>query len=132
MADSRPVGAKPTVLVVDDEPLVARTHARVLRPHCEVAVCTGAGAAREALDRVVRGERYDVVLCDLQMPELDGFGLVAQCRTHWPDVALHCVFVSGGINEAERAAALAQGIRCLLKPATTEELLAAVRGDPPR
>ena len=59
------------VLVVDDDPTIGNTVARVLRAH-EVVLLS---SPRAALARIEAGERFDVVLCDLMMPELTGMEL---------------------------------------------------------
>jgi signal transduction histidine kinase len=50
------------VLLVDDEPFVGNSAKRILKSVCEVVVVTN---AREALERVTAGQRFDLVLCDL-------------------------------------------------------------------
>jgi CheY-like chemotaxis protein/two-component sensor histidine kinase len=81
------------VLVVDDEPLVARAMGRVLAAH-EVVVCGGARAALAELER--EGEAFDVVICDLMMPEMTGMDLHAHLAAIAPALAERIVFVTGG------------------------------------
>jgi two-component system LytT family response regulator len=62
-------------LVVDDEP-VARAHLRaMLEERGDIEVVGEAGDGRSAVDQI-RGLGPDLVLLDVQMPELDGFGVV--------------------------------------------------------
>ena len=56
--------------------------------------CVGDG--RRALERIKAGERFDVILCDLMMPELTGMDLHAELEKLAPDQAVRMVFVSGG------------------------------------
>ena len=60
------------VLVLDDEVLVGKSLGRLLSGAHEVTVLT---SPLEALRRFEAGERWDVVLCDLMMPELSGMEL---------------------------------------------------------
>ena len=100
------------VLVVDDEPLVARALARMLRPH-DVTV---ASSGRDAL-RCVREARFDVIFCDLMMPDLSGMDVYDALRGTDPSVADAIVFMSGGAF-TDRAAAFRAGVanRFLAKP----------------
>ncbi|HEX9049382.1 MAG TPA: PAS domain S-box protein [Anaeromyxobacter sp.] len=82
------------ILVVDDEPLVARAVARVLAPPHEVVIETG---ARAALARIEGGDRrFDAVMCDLMMPEMTGMELHARLATTDPELAARMVFLTGG------------------------------------
>jgi CheY-like chemotaxis protein len=82
-----------SVLVVDDEPLVCRLVERVLgRDHRVTTVQT----SRSALDRVLAGEEFDVILCDLMMPDLTGMDLYDRILAHSPSQAERMVFLTGG------------------------------------
>jgi CheY-like chemotaxis protein len=87
---------------VDDEPVVAQTLARVLKLHHDVLVAHGGG--HEVLDRLARGERYDILLCDLMMPEMTGMELMAAIEDRHPDLAERVLFVTGGAFTAEARA----------------------------
>ena len=52
--------------------------------------------ARELLDRVLRGERFDVLLCDLMMPLMTGMDLHQRLLVVAPDQAERMVLISGG------------------------------------
>jgi DNA-binding NtrC family response regulator len=82
-----------TILVIDDEPLVGRLVERALARAHRVTVVV---AARDGLDRLVAGERYDLVLCDLMMPELSGMDLYAKVLGFAADQAERMVFLTGG------------------------------------
>jgi signal transduction histidine kinase len=81
-----------SVLAVEDEPAVGRAIQRLLVPH-RVTVVT---RAREALARIIAGEHFDVILCDVMMPELTGMDFHAQLREARPDLADQVIFLSGG------------------------------------
>jgi signal transduction histidine kinase len=80
------------ILVVDDDPLVARVVQRALGAIHEVEV---ASDARVGLARMLAGE-FDVVLCDLMMPDMTGMDLHAEVTRSSPDKAKRMVFMTGG------------------------------------
>lgn len=63
------------VLVVDDEPIARRRVRRLLRLEPDVDVVDEVGSGGEAIDSI-RKDRPDLVLLDVQMPDVDGFGVV--------------------------------------------------------
>jgi PAS domain S-box-containing protein len=81
------------LLVIDDEPMILGALRRSLSSDYAVT-CVADG--RRALDRLRAGERYDVILCDLMMPELTGMDLYAELEKIAPEQAGRMVFVSGG------------------------------------
>ena len=102
------------MLVVDDEPLVRTVVSRTLGRENEIVT---AASAREALERLARGETFDLVLSDLQMPELTGMDLHAELLKVAPALARGMVFFSGGAyTEDARAFLDREGIECLEKP----------------
>ena len=85
--------ARPRVLVVDDEPHIGRAVARVLQGDHDV---TAVDSARGALDLLLAGRRYDVILCDVMMPVMSGIELYERLAAQVPDAARAVVFLSGG------------------------------------
>jgi CheY-like chemotaxis protein len=90
---SAAASARAHVLVVDDEPLVARAVKRVLHAQYDVTL---ASSADEALERLRSGERFDVVFCDLMMPGKSGMDLHRAVLAEAPAVADRFVFLTGG------------------------------------
>ena len=90
---SRTATRRGSVMVIDDEPTVADVLKRMLAPSHDVAVFH---RARRALARLDAGYRYDVIVCDLMMPELTGIEFYHLVASRWPDQAARVVFVSGG------------------------------------
>ncbi|HET9553954.1 MAG TPA: ATP-binding protein [Anaeromyxobacteraceae bacterium] len=118
-------GRRRRVLVVDDEPLVLATVARLLQPEVEI---DGLADAREALSRLEGGARYDAALCDLMMPGLTGMAFHDALAARWPELAARCGFVTGGAftDEARRFVERWPG-RTLEKPFEAGALRALVR-----
>jgi CheY-like chemotaxis protein len=81
------------VLIVDDEEYVLRAFTRVLGLAHDVTALSSSAAA---LRRVDAGETWDVVLCDLQMPDLDGVEFSERLRAACPGLAGRIVFITGG------------------------------------
>jgi nitrogen-specific signal transduction histidine kinase/CheY-like chemotaxis protein len=108
------------VLVVDDEPPVAAAIRRVLAPGHDVVVC---GSAREALDAVKGGERFDAILCDLMMPEMTGMELHDALARLAPDQAKRFVVLTGGaFTESARSFLDRVPLPCCEKPFDSRDL----------
>jgi PAS domain S-box-containing protein len=87
-------GRRGRVLVVDDEISVGKSIQRLLRSEHEVLALT---RAREALEMFARGERFDVILCDLMMPDMTGMDLYRNLQRVAPDQAERIVVLTGGV-----------------------------------
>ncbi len=113
-----------TVLVVDDEPMIGLAIRRLLHPSHEVATCLGAD---EALARFDRGERYDLVLCDLMMPHMTGMAFHEALSRRDSAQAARIVFMTGGaFTPAAREFLAASRHACIDKPFDPDELRAFV------
>ncbi len=122
LAPAREPGRRPRILVVDDEPLVGRAVRRSLLDVAEVEV---EESSRAALARIERGERFDLVLCDVMMPELSGPELHAAIERLDPALAHRVVFMTGGAFSAPEQEFLARVANvCLEKPLDPARLLA--------
>jgi signal transduction histidine kinase len=86
-------GHKTRVLVVDDEPAMGRALQRSLHDHMEVIALT---SAKEALNRIAAGERFEVILSDVMMPEMSGMELHQRLLRIAPEQAQRIIFVTGG------------------------------------
>jgi PAS domain S-box-containing protein len=87
----RPVPAQ-SILVVDDEPIMAAVLREMLLDDGHAVDVAANG--REALERV-RGTRYDLVITDVRMPELDGVSFYRAARALMPENAARFVFMTG-------------------------------------
>jgi CheY-like chemotaxis protein len=85
-----------------------------------------AGNGLEALDAVER-QTYDVVLMDVQMPEMDGLEATRQVRRRWPDRRIRIIGLTANAMAGDREACLAAGMDDYVsKPIRPEELEAAL------
>src|SRR5215510_10507446 len=113
-----------SVLVVDDEPGIALLCDRLLsRAGYDVTSETNPRIAIEDLQQ----KRFDLLLVDIRMPEVDGFDVISRAQMVQPDIAVLVMTGFGTVETAIRA--LRQGVDgLLLKPfKQSEELLQAVR-----
>jgi two-component system, cell cycle sensor histidine kinase and response regulator CckA len=81
------------ILVIDDDAAVGAAIRRALGRRHDVSTTT---RAQEAIERVEAGELFDLILCDLMMPELSGMDLHAALLARVPDQASRMVFITGG------------------------------------
>ena len=88
-----PPARRGKILAVDDEPSILLAVARALSPHHDVLT---EEHARDALGRVQAGERFDVLICDLMMPDMTGMELHAELLRVAPEQALRMIFLTGG------------------------------------
>jgi ligand-binding sensor domain-containing protein/signal transduction histidine kinase/CheY-like chemotaxis protein len=114
------------VLIVDDDPLVSSALRRTLVREHEVEMVVSSRRALEMLTSP-QGE-YDVILCDLMMPELTGMELHEQLERAMPERARRMVFVTGGAYTPEARAFLERVSNPRVeKPFDPEALRAQVR-----
>jgi GAF domain-containing protein/CheY-like chemotaxis protein len=84
----------------------------------------------EAIDALDRGT-YDVVLMDVQMPELDGLEATRRIRARWPNRPVHIVAMTANAMAGDRDACLAAGMNDYVsKPIKPLELAAALAKSP--
>ncbi len=112
------------VLVVDDNRAVRDTVCGALSDHHRVEV---AESAVEALARL-RHERYDVILCDLRMPHMNGLELFVALQKEGKGDEKRLVFFTGApISETTRNFLQRHGRTCIAKPVSEENLEKAIR-----
>lgn len=121
-APSAPYAAakRPSVLVVEDEPTVARLIADVLEDegmHVDVLL-----DGREALDVAAR-ESYDLVICDMKMPGLDGQHFYKSLARNGNSLRERFLFVTGDVMAAHTREFLRRNkLPHVAKPFRVEEL----------
>jgi signal transduction histidine kinase len=121
------------VLVIDDEDLIVVMLGRILGAHHDVTTTT---KPDEGIERIRRGERFDVILCDLMMPDKTGMDVHAAVDALEPDQARRMLFLTGGAfspraREFLEGAGRAQGdgaepLPVIEKPFATDDLLARI------
>jgi signal transduction histidine kinase len=113
------------LLVVDDEPMVGRAIRRMLGKEHDVVL---AGRGSDAIDAIKGGEHFDVILCDLMMPDVTGMDLFEVLSRDMPAEADRIIFLTGGaFTPAARAFLEKLPGRWLEKPFDPNKLRAALR-----
>jgi|SRR5690606_2847441 len=108
------------VLVIDDEPIMRKLLQQILKDKYEVILKEN---GREALEWMYSGNIPDLVVADLNMPEIDGFEYIQKVRESgfFNDVPL--IVLSGEESSSERIKCLKLGANdYLIKPFNPEEL----------
>ncbi|KFE62525.1 ATP-binding protein [Hyalangium minutum] len=112
------------ILIVDDEPRLAQSMRLLLAPNHDVVTTT---RGSEALEWVASGQRFDLVVCDLQMPGTTGMDIYDWLREQAPELARRLVFMSGGaFTPAASAFIRSVPNQVLEKPVRPEVLLATI------
>ncbi|MDC0714545.1 ATP-binding protein [Stigmatella sp. ncwal1] len=113
-------GPRRRVLLIDDEPAVGAAVRRLLYEFHEIHSVQD---AREALQLIHRGERYDAILCDVMMKGMSGVDFILELENLSPELARHTGLMSAGIfSEQARAFIAARGLDFLRKPFEREGL----------
>jgi len=121
----RPV-RRGSVLVLDDELLITQAVRRTLTPDHDVLALDH---AEEALRRIQGGERFDVIICDLLMPQMSGMDFYAELAKACTDQAERVVFFTGGaFTRGAREFLDSVPNMCMEKPIDGQELRALVNG----
>jgi signal transduction histidine kinase len=112
------------VLVIDDTPDVRELVQTILDSSGFETVVAADGAAGVAL---AREQVPNLILCDVRMPGLDGYGVLKEIRANPVTATIPFVFLSGAADKSNMRQGMEQGADdYLTKPFTFEELLAAV------
>jgi PAS domain S-box-containing protein len=109
-----------SILVVDDEAEIRETLAEILTAARHRVVTAVSG--RDALAQMAVN-RFDVIVTDIRMPDLDGRGLYQEIMRRWPEKANRVVFVTGDtLASTLREFVSGSGRPVLEKPFTPNEV----------
>ena len=122
MSEAAVLDRPASVLLVDDERTARLSLAEILS--MEGYQVTAAGGGQAAL-QVLRAREFDLVLCDLKMPMVDGLEVLAFCRDRWPATEVVLLTAYGTLDTAVEA--LRRGASdYLLKPARPDAVMASL------
>lgn len=112
------MNSKPTVLIVDDSPMMCRFLGLFLEKKFDILSYTD---SKEALAWIEDGFTPDLIVTDLDMPGMNGLELIRTLRAAFPNLPI--MVVSGSKNSNDRIEALEAGADdFLLKPFHPSEL----------
>ena len=117
------------ILLVEDHEGVAKACRRLLMSHGHFVVCV---PSLQAATTVAERTTFDLVICDLSLPDGNGTELLARLRPHFarlgPHGELPAIAISGSVYEEDIARSLQAGfVAHLAKPFDEESLLGEVR-----
>jgi CheY-like chemotaxis protein len=119
-----PAGSRARILVIDDDPTVLRVLRRMLGASHDVVTSR---QAEHALRLIREQPEFDVIVCDVVMPEMDGVAFHREVSAKWPELAARIIFLSGGAL-AERGGEFFSSIpnAVLQKPPDATQLSRAI------
>ena len=113
------------VLVADDDKDTREAFVQLLR-QCRAEV-VAVDSGREAIELLRRGERFSCFVCDIGMPEMDGFTAIAEARGLETAASLPALAVTAFAAESDRVKAMTAGFDAFLaKPVSPAQLLSSV------
>ena len=113
------------ILVIDDEASIRVNVMRVLRLEGYVAREAENGVAGLAS---ARAEKPDLILCDVMMPELDGFGVLSALRADPATANIPFIFLTASVELDDKRFGLTLGANgYLAKPFSLPDLLALIK-----
>ena len=106
---------KKIILVVDDDPLIIRLYKKLFAKHgCEAI---GASTGKEA-KQLLNGQKFDMAILDIQLPDLSGFDLLNIIRTNPKLKNMKVVMFSGFTAKPEIQKKCKElGVECITKGA---------------
>ncbi|MBE2193065.1 MAG: substrate-binding domain-containing protein [Anaerolinea sp.] len=105
--------ANHTFLIVDDEPNTLEMHARIVESFAPSGRVLKAHTGQEALD-ILRSTAVDLVLLDLMMPDMDGFGVLEAMREHEHSRHIPVIVVTGRLLTESDMSRLNRGVATIL------------------
>ncbi|WP_369988786.1 response regulator [Pseudomonas xanthosomatis] len=119
--------SKVNVLVVDDAPFIRDLVRKCLRNAFPGMVIEDAVNGRKAMAMLAK-ERFDLVLCDWEMPEMSGLELLTWCRQQEEMKAMQFIMVTSRGDKENVIQAIQAGVSDFVgKPFTNEQLLTKVK-----
>jgi len=113
------------ILLIEDEPQTRENLALILRMEGFDAVTANNG--RVGLEAAAR-EKPDLILCDVSMPELDGFGVLRALRAGPDTASIPLIFLTARSERQDQRSGMNLGADdYIIKPVEPDDLLAAIQ-----
>lgn len=114
-----------TILVIEDELLVRENILDLLEVEDFTAI--GAATGEEGVQMALQC-KPDLILCDVMMPKLDGYGVLKALRQHPATADTPFIFLSAKADQADRREGIGLGANAYItKPFEVDELLNTIR-----
>ncbi len=112
------------ILAVDDEKDMTRLLQRTLEPElgCRVTMADSGEMALDVLEQAL----FDLVICDIKMPGMDGFELLEHLRKKYPDLTVVMLTAFGNIDSAVKAIKIG-AYDFIPKPFEQDEIIFKIR-----
>jgi DNA-binding NtrC family response regulator len=116
------VGRRLSIIVIEDETALLAPLRRMLAAYHDIITFSD---PRDGMRCLIEQQPPDVIICDINMPMVDGVELYREVTRVRPFLARRFVFLTGGVSE-EAATLLPGDSRILEKPVHRDELIAAI------
>ena len=114
-----------TVLVIEDEAPIRANLERFLKAEGYAVLTASDGAGGIA---AAREQRPDIIICDILMPRVDGFGVLSELRADTGTARIPLIFLTASADKEDQQRGLASGATdYMTKPFKLAELLAVIR-----
>jgi len=114
-----------TVLIIEDEAPISANLERLLKVEGHTPITTADGASGIA---AARERRPDIIICDILMPGMDGYAVLAALRADVGTARIPFVFLTASADQGERQRGIASGADDFVtKPFKLAELLGVIR-----
>ena len=116
---------KKQIIIIDDELMLLLSMQRMLEDEFDITIANG---GQKALDTLSKREKwFDLIICDLNMPDINGQNLYLDIAKKYPGLEKRIVFMTGGsiTSELEKFF-VSNKCLCLPKPFEYSKLLQAI------
>ena len=101
------------VLIVDDDSVTRGLLSRVLKPHSEDFQVLTAVDGVDAVQKI-KSQKIDLVITDLQMPNMDGFGLLAYLDENYPEIPAFVMTAFGDTETRDKIDAIGEEVKSII------------------
>jgi putative two-component system response regulator len=116
---------KPVILIIDDEPVNLAVLSQLLSPSYQVRACK---SGEQALKSVLKEPRPDLILLDVMMPIMDGYGVLGELRKDRVTRDIPVIFVTSLADEMDEEQGLELGaVDYITKPVKPAVVQARIR-----
>jgi chemotaxis protein MotB len=114
---------KDKVLIVDDDPNILKAYSRFLKKDFNIETALNGQLALKAFKK---NSPFSVVICDMQMPEINGLEVLSEIRANYPDTSRIMITGNNDQETAKRAINTGNIFQFLTKPCDNHEIKKAI------